>query len=93
MNKVELEAAVAEQLGVSQAEVKRTFSAIIDTMIGSLQRGESVKIVRFGTLEPRLKKERRGKSPVDGSDITIPASCKVGFKPGKDLQGIDPDKL
>jgi DNA-binding protein HU-beta len=88
MNKVEIEAQVAEQLGIKKSEVERVVGAFLGCIEDTLKRGESVQLVRFATFQPVRRKARMGKNPLDGSDLEIPESVRVKFKPGKNLKDI-----
>lgn len=88
MNKVEIEAQVAEELGIKKAEVERVVSAFLGCIEDTLKRGEPVQLVRFATFRPMKRKARMGKNPLDGSDLEIPESIRVQFKPGKNLKDL-----
>lgn len=85
MNKVALQAIVAEETGVQKELVEKVFNSIISNIEKSLARDEDVKIVGFGSFVVRKRKGRMGKNPKTGEEITIPSSRKPGFKPGKRL--------
>lgn len=86
MNRVEIEAKVSEELGMTQVEVAKVMNAILSTVSESLENGEDVRIVRFGSFKVSDRAPRVGKSPVDGSPMQIPAGRRVSFKPGKELK-------
>ncbi len=88
MNKIEIEAKVAEELGMPQAEVKKVFSSILSTMTESFSEGETVRIVNFGVFHVADRPTRMGRSPSDGSPVEIPARKRVSFKPGKGLKEV-----
>ncbi len=52
----------------------------------SLQRGEEVSLVGFGTFSVRPRAARSGRNPKTGETITIQASRVPSFKAGKALK-------
>ena len=83
MNKTELIAAVAENVGMSKKDVDAVVNAVIDTIVEEVAKEEKVQIVGFGTFEVRSRSERQGRDPRTNSPITIPASKVPAFKAGK----------
>lgn len=88
MNKVEIEAQVAEELGIKKSDVERVVNSFLGCIEDTLKRGESVQLVRFATFRPVKRKARMGKNPLDGSDLEIPEAMRVQFKPGKNLKDL-----
>lgn len=88
MNKVEIEANIAQECGISQAEAKRVLGCVLGSIEKSLKEGAQVKLVGFGSFTPVESKERKVRSPVDGKEILVPASKRVKFKPGKGLKDL-----
>jgi len=86
MNKTELIAAVAEKAGLSKKNAEVAVSAVIDSVVESLKKGDKVSLLGFGTFEVRQRAARTGKNPQTGAAIKI-AACKVpAFKAGKALK-------
>lgn len=88
MNKVEIEATLAQECGLSHAEAKRVLACVLGTIEKSLKEGAQVKLVGFGSFTPVETKERKVKSPQDGRELVVPASTRVKFKPGKGLKDL-----
>ncbi len=86
MNKIEIEAHLAEECGMTQAEAKRALGCVLKCISESLKSGEQVKIVDFGSFIPSTRKERQVRSPADGSLITVPETKVVKFRAGKGLK-------
>ncbi|MGI6644824.1 MAG: HU family DNA-binding protein [Bacilli bacterium] len=86
MNKAELIGLVAEKSGLSKKEAELAINVLLETIEETLARGEEVKLSGFGGFTVRTRKERRGKSPADGSDIIIPGGKTIVFKPSKLLK-------
>jgi len=85
MNRIELEAAVAEKTGISRFHVTDVADAVFSTIAETLARGEPVRITGFATFTVKDRAERLGKNPKTGETIKIKRSRKVSLRPGKDL--------
>ena len=83
MNKTELIAAVAEKAELSKKNAEVAVSAVIDSIVASLKKGDKVSLLGFGTFEVRERAARTGKNPQTGAEIKIPASKVPAFKAGK----------
>jgi len=86
MNKAELIAAVAVKADVSKKEAEAVVTAALDTIIASLQEGEKVQLVGFGSFEVKKRASRVGRNPKTKESIEIPASVVPIFKAGKALK-------
>ena len=83
MNKTELVASVAEKSGLSKKDSEKAVAAVIDSIVGAVQKSEKVQLIGFGTFELRSRAARTGRDPRTNKPINIPA-CKVpAFKVGK----------
>lgn len=86
MNKVELIKRVSADTGL----MKKDCTAIIDSMLSnittSLEQGEKVQIVGFGTFEVRHRGSRVGRNINTKELFTIPSVNTPAFKPGKNLK-------
>ena len=86
MNKAELISAVAEKAGLSKKDTETVINATLDTIAASLQEGDKVQLVGFGSFEVKKRAERIGRNPKTKESIKIPASKVPVFKPGKALK-------
>ena len=86
MTKVELIAAVAANAGLTKKDADKAVSATLDVITETLQKGEKVSLVGFGTFEVRERKERLGRNPQTREPMTIPASKLPAFSAGKALK-------
>lgn len=87
MNKRQLAAAMADYADIPKSVAERALGAFCHTIAETLPTGEPVVIKDFGTFDTVARKERVGRNPQTGEEITIPASNKVTFKAGKYLKG------
>lgn len=86
MNKSELVDSVAESANLQKADAARAVDAVIDAVTKTLQRGDQVSLVGFGTFAVKSRAARTGRNPQTGQTIQIAASKVPGFKAGKALK-------
>lgn len=85
MNKSELVDAIAEKSGLSKADAKKALDAFTGTVSETLQKGDKIALVGFGSFSVSERAARTGKNPKTGQPIEIPAKKVVKFKAGNDL--------
>jgi DNA-binding protein HU-beta len=83
MTKSELVARLAQSGGLSRRQADELVNDLVDTIVTSVKRGESVKIPHLGIFRLRKMKPRIGRNPQTGEEIKIPARRKVGFSVAK----------
>ena len=88
MNKTELEAAVAEQAGLSKKDAEAAVKAFTDVVAEALKAGDKIQLVGFGTFEVSERAAREGRNPRTGETMTIEASKTPKFKAGKALKDL-----
>jgi DNA-binding protein HU-beta len=85
MNKGDL---VNEVLEV--VETKKDAQAVVECVLSSitksLEKGEAVSLIGFGTFKVVDRKARKGRNPQTGEEIDIAASRVPKFTPGKALK-------
>ncbi len=86
MNKAELISALAESTSFTKKDSEVFLKAFLETVVGTLEKGDKVQLVGFGTFEVRDRKERVGRNPRTKEEIKIPASKVPVFKPGKEFK-------
>ncbi|CAO97550.1 nucleoid-associated protein HU-beta [Erwinia tasmaniensis] len=86
MNKSELIDKIATDADISKAAAGRVLDAFIGSVTESLQAGDEVALVGFGTFSVRERAERVGRNPQTGKEITIAAGKVPGFRAGKTLK-------
>ncbi len=86
MNKAELIDMVADNADLSKAAAARAVDAVFDGITESLQGGDTVTLVGFGTFSVSARSARTGRNPRTGESITIAASKAPKFKAGKGLK-------
>ena len=86
MNKTDLVAITAEQVGMTKKDTERVLNAAIDIITASLIRGEKVQLSGFGTFEIKDREARIGRNPHTREAVQIPATRVPTFKPSKALK-------
>ena len=86
MNKSDLVSSIAEKSDISKKDVEKALNAFVETVEETLQKGEKIQLVGFGSFEVKERAERKGRNPKTREEITIPASKAPVFKVGKSLK-------
>ena len=86
MNKSEFIQAMSEKSGLTVKDATTALNATLEVIQESLQKGESVSLVGFGTPEVKERAARTGRNPQTKQPIEIPASKAPSFKAGKPLK-------
>lgn len=86
MTKPELIQSIREKTGLSKKDTEKAVNAALESIQETLVKGEPVNIIGFGTFMVREAAERKGRNPSTGEEVVIPASKRVGFKPGRPLK-------
>lgn len=86
MNKGELVTSIAEKSGLMKKDAAKALDAVIASIEETVQKGDKVLIVGFGTFEPKKRAARKGRNPQTLKEITIPASRVPVFKAGKEFK-------
>ena len=86
MNKNELVAAVAESAGLSKADAGSAVEAVFDTITSELKGGGDVRLVGFGNFSVSHRGASKGRNPMTGAEVDIPARNVPKFSAGKGLK-------
>ena len=86
MNRADLVEAIAKRTGVSKSMTDSMINAFIDSVTGSLKKGEHVTLVGFGTFSQGKRAARTGRNPQTGATIRIPAARTAKFTAGAKLK-------
>lgn len=88
MTKADLINKISEKVDISKKNIGVIINECFNSISDCLSKGDKVQIVGFGTFEVRTRKERKGRNPSTGEEITIPQSNVPAFKAGKSLKEI-----
>lgn len=86
LTKAELIESIYEKIGFSKKEASDIVELIFETLKGTLEKGEKVKISGFGNFVVREKRPRIGRNPQTGEEIEITARRVLTFKPSQVLK-------
>jgi nucleoid DNA-binding protein len=86
MNKQDLIAKVAKDLGGTKSTAALAIESVIDGITKALKKGDSVTFVGFGTFKTSNRKARTARNPQTGAEVTIPKRRAVRFVAGKALK-------
>ena len=88
MNKKELVNVASEKAEMTKKDAEVVVNALLESITEALSEDEKVAVHGFGSFDVRHRAARKGRNPQDGSELDIPASKTVGFKPAKKLKQI-----
>lgn len=86
MNKSELITSMAEKSKLTKKDAEAALKAFIETVEETLEKGDKVQLIGFGTFETRERAAREGRNPRTKEVINIPASTVPVFKVGKEFK-------
>lgn len=86
MNKAELITSMAEKSNLTKKDAELALKAFIESVSETLENGDKVQLVGFGTFETRERAAREGRNPRTKEIIKIPASTVPVFKAGKEFK-------
>ena len=82
MNKSQLVKRISNDTGLSQATADKALQSVLNAITKTIQAGEKVLLVGFGTFSVAERSAREGRNPATGKKIKIPARKAVKFKAG-----------
>ncbi|MFO8239560.1 MAG: HU family DNA-binding protein [Dissulfuribacterales bacterium] len=85
MNKGQLVDRMAKSAGIFKTAADKALNGFMEAVTESLNKGEKVTLVGFGTFSVTERKSRTGRNPRTGKPMEIPAKKVVKFKPGTKL--------
>jgi DNA-binding protein HU-beta len=86
MLKKEIVNKVADEVGLTKKQAAMAVEAFLDSVKGSLAKGDAVLLTGFGKFEVRTRESREGINPRTLEKITLPQSKYPAFKAGKALK-------
>jgi len=86
MGKGELIEAIAKKAEMSKKDATLALNSVLETVQEQLKKGNTVRLIPFGSFEVRSRKGRTGRNPRTGDKIYIKARKVPAFKPGKSLK-------
>ena len=86
VNKTQLIDKIAANADITKAAAGRVVAAMVASITESLQKGDDVALVGFGTFTVRDRAARTGRNPQTGKEIQIAAAKVPAFRAGKGLK-------
>jgi DNA-binding protein HU-beta len=83
MNKNGLVKAISEELGITQKSAGVAVKAIVEAIIASTCKGDTVVLSGFGTFKAVTRKGRKGRNPQTGEAVMIPSHKSPKFVASK----------
>lgn len=93
MNKSQLVEAISKEASMPKTEAEKALNAFIKTIVTTLESGQQVALVGFGTFSVKDRKARSCINPQTGEVIQLDATKVPGFKAGKSLKDAVSRKL
>lgn len=86
MNKQDIAEKVHNVLGTTKADAERAVEAMIDTIVGSLKKGEEVSIAGLGIFKTKMRAARAARNPRTGAAVQVPSMRVPKFQAAKALK-------
>jgi integration host factor subunit alpha len=88
MTKADIIEKVYQKIGFSKKEASELVEMVFEQLKNVLCHGDKVKISGFGNFIVREKKERIGRNPQTGDQISISARRVLTFRPSQVLKAV-----
>lgn len=86
MNKASIVDAVNAVLGGTRVQAEQAVDTVVDSIIGSLKKGEEVSIAGLGIFSVKQRAARDARNPRTGEAIKVPAMKVPKFRAAKALK-------
>ena len=83
MTKADIVNAISENTGIEKMVVQKTVEAFMESVKGSLIKGEDVFLRGFGSFIVKTRAEKTARDMANEKSIIIPAHNIPAFKPAK----------
>jgi DNA-binding protein HU-beta len=88
MTKAEIVAEIASKTGIEKVAVQATVEAMMESIKGSLSKGENVYLRGFGSFIIKKRAQKTGRNISKNTTIVIPAHYIPSFKPAKVFSAV-----
>ena len=86
MTKSQLIEKLAVGRGLTKKQADTVIQSLVTTIVGSVRKGDPIKIPGLGTWKKVKTKARMGRNPQTGEAIKIPARTKARFTVAKSFK-------
>ena len=91
MNRIELVEKIAAHHGLSKAGADRIIDDVFQSIVAAVKKGDGFGYVGFGSFKTVARAARKGRNPLTGEDVKIPATKVPKFVAGAAFKAaIDP---
>ena len=84
--RTELVSYIATETKLTKTDSHKALEAVLAGIGSSLQKGEEVRLIGFGTFAVLQSAAREGRNPRTGDKIKIKARKRLAFRAGKELK-------
>ncbi|MFV1951794.1 MAG: integration host factor subunit alpha [Nitrospinota bacterium] len=88
MTKADIVERIFDKFGSSKKDIAEVVDLVFETIKGTLEVGDEVKISGFGNFSVRHKRERKGRNPQTGEEIRISERKVMAFKASQILKKV-----
>ncbi len=88
MNKSELIEVLASKTEISKAVAGKALDALVETIVETVAKGDSVTLVGFGTFKSAKRAARQGRNPQTGKALKIAATTVPKFTAGAGFKDV-----
>ncbi len=86
MNKNELIEQLAAKIGMTKTAAAEVIDVVLDSISTTLEKGEEVRLVGFGSFRVSTRKASEGRNPRTGEVIQIDEAHNIKFRQGSELK-------
>jgi DNA-binding protein HU-beta len=83
MTKADIVAEISGKLGLDKSESQKVVELFMETVKGSLKKGENVYLRGFGSFITKTRAKKVGRNISKNTSVVIPAHNIPAFKPAK----------
>jgi len=88
MTKAEIVNEISKKTGITRDDVLRTIESLMETVKGSLGKGENVYLRSFGSFIVKQRAEKTARNITKKTTIKIPAHKIPAFKPAREFSAM-----
>src|SRR6202050_2593614 len=85
VTKKDMANAIADEMGLPQAQVKEIVQRVLDGITETLVTEGRIELRNFGVFEVKKRKPRKARNPRTGESVMVPARVVVTFKAGREM--------
>lgn len=88
MNKADIVAELTRRMDIDQTTASAVLENILGIIVRSVEKGESVTIMGFGTFEKRERAARVARNPHTGESVPVAPTALPMFRPGQYFRAV-----